>query len=491
MVWLGIVFAGWIYRSGATLLYGDAEAHLNIARRLVDSKTPGIEQIGTTWLPLLHWVLVPFASTDSLWRSGLAGAIPSVAAFVAAGMLLYTITSNALGSRAAGVAAALAFALNPNLLYLQSVPMTEVLFLACEMALIAALIWFAQTGKFSAIVIAGLAGLCASLTRYEGWFLLAVASLVILITAKHSRWIAAGTFLLIGGSGPAFWLLMNRWFYSDWLEFYRGAHSHLAIQGAAPYPGKGDWGVALHYYSAAARECGGMGVLLAGAAGLIGVAWKRAWIPLVVMGAVPVFYLISIYSGGTPIQLPQLWPSGYYNSRYGIAVLPLAAFCAAGIVVIAPRLKGFFAAVVIFAAAAPWLFYPRTSNWVIFTEGAVNSASRRAYTASAATYLKHEYKRGDGIYSSFGDMTGILRAAGIPLGELMHEGNSLLWVAAQTRPDLFLWQRWVIVRRGDPLSSVSKNKHLELVRIIPDARGQPIEILRNEYPFLQSARRAK
>src|SRR5207249_8271382 len=37
---------------GWLLYYGDAEAHLDIARRLVDSQTPGYDQIGTGWLPL-------------------------------------------------------------------------------------------------------------------------------------------------------------------------------------------------------------------------------------------------------------------------------------------------------------------------------------------------------------------------------------------------------------------------------------------------------
>ncbi|HEY7615448.1 MAG TPA: hypothetical protein VH744_01480, partial [Terriglobales bacterium] len=34
------------------LLFGDAVAHLNIARRVFDSQTPGPLQLGTVWLPL-------------------------------------------------------------------------------------------------------------------------------------------------------------------------------------------------------------------------------------------------------------------------------------------------------------------------------------------------------------------------------------------------------------------------------------------------------
>ena len=66
----------WFYKTGATLLSGDAEAHLNIARRIIDSRTPGWNQIGTTWLPLPHLIMIPFVRYDELWSTGLAGAIP-------------------------------------------------------------------------------------------------------------------------------------------------------------------------------------------------------------------------------------------------------------------------------------------------------------------------------------------------------------------------------------------------------------------------------
>ena len=62
---------------GYCLYYGDATAHVNIARRLIDSRTPGWDQIGTVWLPLPHLLMLPLVRTDRLWQSGLAGAIPA------------------------------------------------------------------------------------------------------------------------------------------------------------------------------------------------------------------------------------------------------------------------------------------------------------------------------------------------------------------------------------------------------------------------------
>jgi hypothetical protein len=486
---LGCGFALWVFRSGATLFYGDAAAHLAIARRIVDSQTPGFEQTGTVWLPLLHWLMIPFVRCDAWWFSGLAGVFVPVMSFVLAGLFLHAAAGRALGHPLAGVAAALAFALNPNVLYLQSIPMTETLFLACLTGLAAALVWFQQTGATAAVLLAGLAALAGSLTRYEGWFILPVAALAILATGGKRRWRAAILFGVIAGAGPLFWLGYNHWFYSNWLEFYNGPYSAKAIQGAADYPGRGDWPGAWRYYAAAARECAGLGLLLAASLGFLGVLARRAWIPLLLFAAVPAFYIWSVHSGSTPVQVPSLWPGSFYNSRYGMAVMPLAAFCAAGAVALLPRGKAVAAIAVAAASLAPWVFYPRTSNWVTYQESTVNSKARREWTARTAEYLRLESRPGDEFYTSFGDLTSVFREARIPLRRTLHEGNGLTWYAANTRPDLFFWQRWAVLREGDATARELKRRGLSPVRVIPVESAPAIEIYRNEHPFSQGARR--
>ena len=47
---LGAGAAAWFHSQGYLLYYGDAEAHLNIARRIVDSHNAGYDQIGSPWL---------------------------------------------------------------------------------------------------------------------------------------------------------------------------------------------------------------------------------------------------------------------------------------------------------------------------------------------------------------------------------------------------------------------------------------------------------
>src|SRR5262245_44353096 len=69
-------------RHGDLLLYGDAVAHINIARRVFDSQTPGPLQLGTVWLPLPHILMMPFIVSRWLWQSGIGGAIPSMIGYL-------------------------------------------------------------------------------------------------------------------------------------------------------------------------------------------------------------------------------------------------------------------------------------------------------------------------------------------------------------------------------------------------------------------------
>src|SRR5579863_607866 len=126
----------YFYRSGGTLYAGDAEAHLDIARRLVDSRTPGWSQIGTTWLPLPHLLMVPLVRNDWMWRTGLAGAIVSALSTSLAAAFLFASVQRIYQSAAAAGGAVAVFLMNPNTLYLGSVPMTEPVFFAACFALL-------------------------------------------------------------------------------------------------------------------------------------------------------------------------------------------------------------------------------------------------------------------------------------------------------------------------------------------------------------------
>src|ERR1700688_3644859 len=99
--------AVWSWRNHAMLNYGDAVAHLHIARRVIDSHRPGLSQLGSVWLPLPHLLLLPFVAVYAWWANGIAGMTPSALAYVAGSAGIYRLARHWL--RPSAAIAALAF----------------------------------------------------------------------------------------------------------------------------------------------------------------------------------------------------------------------------------------------------------------------------------------------------------------------------------------------------------------------------------------------
>jgi hypothetical protein len=499
-----------VYRRGWTLYYGDAEARLAIARRVIDSRTPGYDQIGTVWLPLPVALMLPLVGNDRLWENGLAGALPSSVGFVFAGLFLFGAVRRLFGSIPPAAAAVACFALNPNVLYLQATPMTEAVWFAGILGLLYFSVRFAEKPSVGFVFATALASLALSLTRYDGWFLIPFCfGFVLLNGGKRRIWLAL-FFGLVASLGALYWLAHNWWYFGNPLDFYNGPYSAKAIQGSAPYPGKDDWAKAWLYFRSAAALCAGLGAVFMAAIGLLAAIGKRAWWPLALLSLPPVFYIWSMHSSGNPIFIPTLWPRTYYNSRYGLAAWPLIAFCAGAAVLWAPRsavgrtpwsasdppvalgstrgsavLVGptpssardpLVALGVVLVAIAPWLLNPHPESWVVWKESQVNSEARRAWTIQTADYLATHYRRGTGIFGTLGDPAGAYREAGIPFREVLQEGNEPEWEAAAQKPDLFLHEEWAVAFAGDRVAKAAQAAHYDLVKTIAVKGARTIEI---------------
>jgi hypothetical protein len=201
----------------------------------------------------------------------------------------------------------------------------------------------------------------------------------------------------------------------------------------------------------------------------------------------PVFYLWSMHSGSTPIYVPQLWFGSYYNTRYALAALPLLAIAGGAFVLVSSvRWRPHLAAALVLLSVVPWLVRPSPDQWICWKESQVNSAARRAWTNAASDFLARQYQPGQGIFTSFGDLTGIFRSAGIPLRETVHEGNVLAWISATSRPDLFLRQRWAVAIAGDEVSKTVEQAmrrggpRYHLVQSIAVPHAPVIEIYRRD-----------
>ena len=500
---VGVLALRWFLARGYLLWYGDAEAHLNTARRLLDSRTPNYDQIGTYWLPLPHWIIGYFVRDDDWWRSGLAGGIPSTAAFIAASLFLFLSVRRVFDSSAAAFAALAVFALNPNVLYLSSIPMTEPYFFAALFGLLYFSVVARQESCIWAALAAGLFACAGTLTRYEGWFLLPFTAIYLLTAPKRRFWLAAA-FSAVAGIGPLYWMAHHWYLTGDPFAFLYNEYSAKAIYlrslkaGMKPYRGDHEWGNAFLYFRSAAQLCAGPVLALLGLAGVAVCLVRRMFWPIVLLILPPGFYVWSVYSSGTPIFVPHLWPSGphgasYYNTRYGLAALPLLVIGAAALVASLPGKWRIAAALAVpLAAASPWLVQSAPESWICWKESQVNSEARRSWTKQAAGYLREHYK-GGGIFSSFGDVVAIYREAGIPLRETLNECIWPHWIAAIRRPDLFLWEEWAVAISGDQIATAilraqSKGPRYDCVKMIVVKGGPVIEIYRrrsrsnNEYP---------
>jgi hypothetical protein len=457
---LSLMALAYCFPRGMLLLYGDAVAHLHIARRVFDSLDPGYKQLGSVWLPLSHILLIPFVQKMSWWQTGLAGAWPSMACYVLGCAGIYRLARIWLRPAAAWIAVAF-FALNPGLLYMQTTAMTEPLFLAEMVWGVLLLVEFGRALKFEdaaralrLLVYLGLVLICAVYTRYDGWVFACIAWWIALCDLRHHwRSRAGGTFILFTAilvTAPLLWMAYNTRQFGDPLDFMRGPYSAKAIEertatpGAPHYPGWHSMRVAALYFLKAA-EVGAAPVRLAnlvlwlGIAGTIAALWKWRgqnitpallfWVPLP-------FYAYSIAYGSVPIFIPLWWPHSWYNTRYGMEMLPAFALFPAFLVALAgrqwPRAQrwGIAAALALIVADSITLMRDRP---VVLAEAIANSRTRIPYEESLAEALKSLPQQGM-ILMYTSEHIGALQRAGIPLKRTINETDYYQWPAALQHP---------------------------------------------------------
>ena len=448
---------------GYLLLYGDAVAHLGIARRIVDSRNPGLAQLGGVWLPLPHLLMLPFVTRMDLWQNGLGGAIPSMLSYIAAVMAMYRLGRWVLPS-AWAVAATAFVALNPNLLYLSTTAMTEPLFLAIMLWLIVVTTEAAdqiERGKAGPagkrLVAAGLLIAAAVYTRYDGWILGALAWVVLAWKLRGQRELwrplarPFAVLTLLALAAPLSWLAYNAHFYGDPLDFARGPYSAPAIErktsppGSRHYRGWHNPGWALLFYTRTAQvvaawwETGFVALAAALAGSWRGWRERRGRIALLLWLPLP-FYVYSISYGSVPIFIPQLYPHSFYNARYGIELLPaLALFGVLAVHWLAERRYALrpmilrVAPSALIGLAALNALGMMAATPLVLKEGQVNARTRVALETAVAQTLK-SLPAGAPILISTSDHIGILQQAGIPLRQVLSEGDRDSWLAALTAP---------------------------------------------------------
>ena len=454
--------AAWLYhRAGLTLSHYDAKAHLVVARRVVDNLTPGWAQIGAVWLPLPHLLNLVPVQIDVLYRTGASGVAISVLAFALAAFGVARMVVRATGSRAAAVAGAAVLALNPNLLYLQSTPMTEGLLVGLMVIAVSFTIdWLDETadicrdGGARARQFrrrAGFAIAAACLTRYEAWFvtaaLLALSFAAIRLRNRASReavvqvsklavypLAAVLAFLIHSRLTVGQWLVSGGFFVPDNIDTGNPFRAVASVW----------WGT--HVVSGYAVEF----AAVAGALACVAVAlrdrrrsWLLAALALFAAGALPAYAFFD----GHPFRI-----------RYMTPLVPALASCAGlGIGLLRGRGRSLAAVAMVGLVLLETPPFDLNAPMVLEAQwDSGNSAARRQVTR----YLVGHYD-GREIMASMASLAHYMQElsrAGFPLRDFLHEGNGDLWQNALRDPRRQVG--WILVEEwaegGDRLATLAR-----------------------------------
>ena len=495
------------YAHQQLLLYGDAVAHINIARRVVDNRHPlqSYGQLGTVWLPLQHIAMLPLVWSDALWRSGIAGAVPGMVAYVLGALAVFRLVNVRAGQLAAYVAAAI-YALNPNLLYLQATAMNEPIFLAFFLWSLVYLDEFlratfppdfdsaitpASMKPRPALEACGIAMAGGALTRYDGWFAGAIFGVALLSAfviwwhrtpdSRQRRALAKSLaeVLVLNALIPVYWLIYTYFVSGNALDFATGPYSAKAIalrstaHGAASYPGQHHvLTAALYFLKAAQLNVGpprwGQSLFVVALIGTVLALWRfrrygillLLWLPLA-------FYALSIAYGSVPIYIPVWYPFSYYNVRYGLELLPVfAVFLAILVGHLAEKatissIRIAVWCVLLAVIAASYVSVYRESP-ITLREAQVNSGGRIALEQGLASFLAG-LPRSSTLLMYEAEHAGALPMAGIPLRHIISEAEHPDWEWALLDPARRA--EYIVACQGDPVWAAVQHHRTELMEI--------------------------
>ena len=462
----GVIALVWAYKSNWILNYSDAVQHMNIARRVLDNRTPGIAQLGTVWLPLPHLLMLPFIIDDGLWQSGLAGSLVGLPCFVVSVVMLFQTVRLVVRHEFAAWSALLIFITNPNALYLQATALTEpVLFVSLTTSTYYLVRW-SLLDSTADLIKASLFALLAVGSRYDGWFFALTSGAIIgLTTLVRSRDVDRTegmtlAYLALPVFGMFLWLFYNWLIFGDALAFQHGKFSAAFQQGQFAdrglLPTKSHLLLSVITYSGTALlNLGSLVSVLAVTGLLVYIAMNKlrpeSFAAYSFLSAY-VFNVLALYMGQTIISTPISDPPGYFNARYGLVALPAAAFMIGYLGdCLARRYKPLLISVVLGALLllqiALW-----APNWpmrvVTIAEGLYHSTSTHESSA-AALWLKHHYDGGGILYDD--QHSVLIQAAGINMQNYYLSGP--LQTQALSNPAHFA--KWIVLAPYSPGDTVN------------------------------------
>ncbi|MEO8512423.1 MAG: hypothetical protein ABI543_02565 [Ignavibacteria bacterium] len=434
--------------------YRDAIYRMEAARRFFDSITPGIyNQLGTVWLPIPNLILMPLASIDYLWQTGLAASIINLPAFVISCLVIFLIIKQITQDPAATWFGFLIFVFNYNILYFQTTAMTEQLYLTFMICSLYYLMLWSYENKRNFLLYSSIFVSLGIGTRYDAWPVAIVSILLVLIICIVNKDKPVKHFLLIGTLPILFialWFLYNWLRYGDALEFSRGQYSTL--HQLKYYEERGRlltknnlWLSAKVYFSSILLYSGLINTII-GFAGLIVYSIKekfklRSLLLYILWIALPTT-LILLYKGQLIIELPNSEPPGYFNSRYGLYIFPAIAIFSGLAASYLLNLK--FKKTILLLLALVFVY----QQYLFFDDFPVNlpaiaevKASSNQISENLSFYLKNNYKGGKILYDNI--IFALHPWTGINLVDRITFNSFIVGAEAMKTPSQYV--EWVLV----------------------------------------------
>jgi len=209
------------------------------------------------------------------------------------------------------------------------------------------------------------------------------------------------------------------------------------------------------------------------------VKWRRRCIlPVLLLWMPAPFYAYSIAYGSVPIHIPLWWPHSWYNTRYGMEMLPAFAlslgFLVARLLSQAERRWQRHAQLILLAAIVLILVDTAVlihGTPLVLAEGIENSRTRIPFESAYARALEDLPRQGI-ILVWTSDHIGALQQAGIPLRRTINETDYYQWKDALAHPAESA--RWVIAADHDAVAQAvaAHPEGLKLLDIVCST-GQP------------------
>lgn len=454
------------------LPYADAISRLDIARKVIDNITPGFAQVGNVWLPLPQILMLPFIWNNYLWHTGIAGYLMSGTAFIIGGLYIYKSAKLISNSFIASLCSLGIYALNINILYLQTTAMSESIFVCSLAATIYYFLRWFDSRKMTHLMLAAISISAMTTIRYEGLAILlpSIPMVFVYSLIKEKKYYKAEgntlVFAVLACLGFGLWTLYLSLIFGDplyWNHYYATPQATGAGGAVNAYSQAKPFTAAVWQYFTSVTWMVGIIPMIFGMLGiivmLITCIRKRSFIfiPLLLPASIFLFMVLTLQRN-TPIVQPTLNINNIlsgstseqtgFNIRYGLLLLPWVAIMTAYVF----KIRFTVLKLLLFSVLGIQIYSYFHHNYTV-----IYQIPARIYDKPYSQFTDYMKKNYDGgkILISAGSMEDQMFQTGFNYSTFIHEGGGKYWKESLDNPSRYA--KWVVIDYGHNSDNLAKH----------------------------------